>query len=89
MPCTWRGARVTLSSTVRCGNRLKLEDHADPLAHLARVDERVGDLTPVEADHAVVELLEKQLRQRGVVDLPEPDDPIRQTTWCLAMVRSM
>ena len=52
-----------------------LEDHPDPAAHGARVDARVGDLDAVEADHAVVDLLQQveAAQQGGLARARRPD----------------
>ena len=60
MPCTRRGASVTLSSTRRCGNRLNAWNTMPTLVRTWLASTRGSVMSsPVQLDHAVVDDLEQ------------------------------
>ena len=80
-PSTRMGASVTFSSTLMCGNRLKLWNTM-PTSRRSALTSTPGPLTrsPCSADLAAESIGSSPLMQRSRVDLPQPEGPIRQTT---------
>ena len=74
------GARATLSSTVRCGNRLKDWKTIPMRRRRASTGApgAVSSSSPRKTRPRVGR--SSMLRQRSSVDLPDPDGPMTQTT---------
>ena len=81
-PSVLRGASVTFSSTVMCGNRL----NAWKTIPILRRSALTSTFGPVTCSPSITisprSTASSRFRQRSSVDLPEPEAPIRQTTLC-------
>ena len=88
-PSAFRGASVTLSSTLMCGKRLNAWKTMPMPRRTRLTSTRASVITlPVRADPPA-STCSRRLTQRRSVDLPEPEAPMRQTTSCTATSRSM
>ena len=77
-----RGASVTLSSTVRCGNRLKAWKTM-PSRRRTPSGSTAGSVTTSPSSRtSPSSISSSRLTQRSSVDLPEPDAPISATASC-------
>ncbi len=80
------GASVTLSSTVMCGNRLNAWKTM-PTSRRSRFSLMSSWITFRPSTVMVPPCVgSNPLMQRSSVDFPEPDAPMRHTTWCSSTV---
>ena len=85
---TFVGARVTLSSTVMCGNRLKLWNTM-PTSLRKALTSTPRPLTRSPPRRITPSSMSSSaLMHRRRVDLPLPDAPMRHTTWWGSTSRS-
>src|SRR3954447_18518534 len=89
IPSALRGASITFCSTVMCGKRLYAWKTIPIFLRSSLT------LTPPLVMHVPSTVMSpsstcsSRLRQRSSVDLPEPEAPIRHTTWCSGTSRSI
>ena len=81
---TWRGASVTLSRTVRWGNRLNCWNTIPVSRRISWMLRTSRVSSTPSTTMRPSSCSSSRLMQRIIVDLPEPDGPITTTTSCLA-----
>src|SRR3954466_11704075 len=89
IPSALRGASITFCNTVMCGKRLYAWKTIPIFLRSSLT------LTPPLVMHVPSTVMSpsstcsSRLRQRSSVDLPEPEAPIRPTTWCSGISRAI
>jgi len=82
MPCTFVGLRITFFSTDMCGNKLK-DWNTIPIFWRTSFGFTEPEMIDSPSRRISPEsMATSRLRHFKSVDLPEPEDPIRQTTSC-------
>ena len=77
---TWRGASVMLSTTDRCGNRLKLWNTIPVSRRISWMLRMSRVSSTPSTTMRPASCSSRRLMQRIIVDLPDPDGPITTTT---------
>ena len=85
--CTRMGARVTLSSTDRCGKRLNAWNTMPTLARTASASTRGSVMSSPANSTTPSSTTSSRFTQRSSVDLPEPDAPMSTTHSPCSTVR--